>query len=111
MPRPKKSATGEISKAEHIRQTAKKMGKKVRPKEIVAVLKEQGIVVTSQQVSTTLHAAGYRRRRRGKKTTGAAAPIANGLNLEALIAAKALIQKVGSIKAAEEALAAMKKLT
>ena len=112
MPRPKKIAgTSEITKAEHIRQTAKKMGKKVRPKEIIAALKEQGIIVTSPQVSSTLKAAGYRRKRRGKKATaGAAAVVANGLSLEALIAAKTLIQKVGSVKAAEEALAAMKKL-
>ncbi len=72
-------------------------------------------MVSSAQVSTTLSAAGYRRRkRRGKNvasTAAAARPDAgNGLNLDALIAAKALIQKVGSVEVAEEALKALKKL-
>ena len=69
--------------------------------------------VTSAQVSTTLKAAGYRRKRRGRKAAagnGAAAAATNGLNLDALIAAKALIQKVGSVEAAEGAVRAMKKL-
>jgi len=114
MPRPKKSAgANETTKAELIRQAAKKIGKKVRPRDVIAALKEQGVVVTSPQVSKTLKAAGYRRKRRGKKASaGAAAPTAakHGLNLDALIAAKALIQNVGSVKAAQEALAAMKKL-
>lgn len=34
----------------------------------------------------------------------------NGLTLDNLLAAKALIEKVGSVKAAEEALAALKRL-
>jgi hypothetical protein len=49
MPRgvPKKAAeSGKITKAEHIRQTAKKMGKTVRPKDIIAALKEQGVTVS-----------------------------------------------------------------
>jgi 23S rRNA pseudoU1915 N3-methylase RlmH len=113
MPRPKKSATGETSKAEHIRQTAKQMGKKVRPKEIIAALKEQGVVVTSPQVSSTLKAAGYRRKRRGSKAASGAtttAASANGLTLNALVAAKEFIHKAGGIKAAEAAIHAMKKL-
>jgi len=113
MPRTKKSAVGEISKAEHIRQAAKTMGKKVRPKQIIAVLKEQGIVVTSPQVSSTLKAAGYHRKRRGKKAASATAPTpasANGLTLNALVAAKERIHKAGSVKAAEAAIQAMKKL-
>jgi hypothetical protein len=41
----------------------------------------------------------------GAKTGG------NGLDIEALLAAKALIQKVGSIETAEEALRALKRLS
>ena len=109
----KKSAAGtKITKAEHIRRAAKKLGKKVRPKDIIADLKKQGITVTSPQVSSTLKAAGYRRKRRGKKAKAIAstAPVQNGLNLEALIAAKELINKAGGIKSAEAAIQAMKKL-
>ena len=115
MPRPKKSAgANEMTKAEHIRQAAKKLGKRVRPRDVVAALKEQGVAVTSPQVSKTLKAAGYRRKRRAKRAAAAAstAPVTlNGLNLKALIAAKELIHKAGGVKAAEAAIQAMKKLT
>jgi lambda repressor-like predicted transcriptional regulator len=102
-----------VNKAERIRQTAKALGKKFRPKDIIAALAKEGIHVSSAQVSTTLIAAGYRRR---KIRSGAAAGKAfgktsgRGLDIEALIATKALIQKIGSIEAAEEAIRALKRL-
>ena len=79
---------------------------------MVAELAKEGVTVSSAEVSMTLRAAGYRRKRRGKRVAAAAAhPAAgNGLNVEALIAAKALISKVGSVETAEEALKVMKKL-
>jgi arginine repressor len=105
------SNAGEMSKAQRIRDVAKALGKKVRPRDVISELAQAGISVSSAQVSTTLRDAGYRRRRRGRKAAAVAAPASgNGLNLDALIAAKALIQKVGSVEAAEEALRAMKKL-
>lgn len=110
-------AEGSVNKAERIRQVAKSLGKTVRPRDVIAVLAGEGIKVSSPQVSKTLSAAGYRQRGRGKgkgrKTAAATAKTSassNGLNLEALIAAKTLIQKVGSVELAQEALAAMKKL-
>jgi arginine repressor len=108
----KKTSAGQVNKAQKIRDVAKTMGKKVRPRDIIAVLAKEGIKVSSAQVSTTLRAAGFRRKRRGKKGAAAAAHPAtgNGLSLDALLAAKALIAKVGGIEAAQEALAAMKKL-
>jgi hypothetical protein len=114
MPRPKKTAdASKPTKAQRIRDVAKTMGKKIRPKDIIAVLAKEGVKVSSAQVSTTLRAAGYRRKRRGKKAPvgAAAAPVvSNGLNLGALIAAKELIHKAGGVKAAEAAIQAMKKL-
>jgi arginine repressor len=106
------SAAGQLNKAQRIRDVAKTLGKKFRPMDIIAELAKEGITVTSGQVSSTLSAAGYRRKRHGKKTTAAAShpSSGNGLNLEALIAAKALIAKVGSVEVAQEALAALKKL-
>ncbi len=91
---------------------AKSLGKKVRPRDVIAELAKEGITVSSAQVSKTLSAAGYRRKRRGKKLAAASAHPAgaNGLNLDALIAAKALIQKVGSVEVARKALAALVKL-
>jgi transposase len=102
---------GEVNKAERIRQVAKSLGKKVRPRDVIAELAKEGIQVSSAQVSVTLRSAGYRRRRRGRKaTTTTATASHNGLNVEALIAAKALIGKVGSVEAAEEAIKVLKKL-
>jgi arginine repressor len=99
------------TKAERIRQTAKTMKKPVRPRDILSELAKEGLTVSSAQVSAVLREAGYRRRRRrgaADALSGRMTP--NGLNLEALIAAKALIEKVGSVEVAEEALRAMKKL-
>jgi arginine repressor len=106
------NGASEVSKAQRIRDVAKALGKSVRPRDVVAKLAEQGVRVSSPQVSVTLRAAGYRRKRRGKKTAAAAAHPAtgNGLNVEALIAANAFISKVGSVETAEEALRVLKKL-
>jgi hypothetical protein len=71
------------------------------------------VKVSSPQVSVTLRAAGYRRKRRAKTVpavSAAHAPPSNGLNVEALLAAKALITKVGSVQAAEQAIQVLKKL-
>jgi arginine repressor len=108
----KASRANEVSKAQRIRDVAKTLGKKVRPRDVIAELAKEGVTVSSAQVSLTLRSAGYRRRRRGNRAAAAVAHPApgNGLNLEALIAAKALIAKVGSVETAEEALRVLKKL-
>jgi lambda repressor-like predicted transcriptional regulator len=106
--------SGKVNKAQRIRDAAKALGKKVRPKDIIAELAKDGIHVSSAQVSTTLSAAGYRRRKTGAGAGGgksaAGKSAGHGLDLEALIATKALIQKVGGIEAAEEAIRALKRL-
>jgi arginine repressor len=108
----KASNAGEVSKAQRIRDVAKTLGRKVRPRDVIAELAKEGVKVSSAQVSMTLRSAGYKRRRRGKRAAAAVAHPAsgNGLNLDALIAAKALIAKVGSVETAEEALRVLKKL-
>jgi hypothetical protein len=118
MPRPKKSAAAKAekpSRAEMIRQTAQTLGKRVRPRDIIATLKEKGVTVSSTLVSKTLAAAGFRRRRRRRKLVAPAdarqATSGGGsLNLDALIAAKALIEKVGGVENAQAALSALKRL-
>jgi hypothetical protein len=92
-----------------IRQIAKELPNPIRPRDIIAALKGKGIEVSSAQVSTTLRASGFRRRRR-KTAVRAEAPSANGLSIDALLAAKALIAKVGSVDVAEEALRVLKRL-
>jgi transposase len=106
------SGASDVSKAQRIRDIAKTLGKKVRPRDVIAELTKQGVEVSSAQVSMTLRSAGYKRSRRRKRAAAAVAHPAsgNGLNIEALIAAKALIAKVGSVETAEEALKVLKKL-
>jgi transposase len=107
------NGAAETSKAQRIRDIAKALGKKVRPRDVIAELAKVGIDVSSAQVSSTLRAAGYRRKRRGKKAapaSGAAHASGNGLNLDTLLAAKALIAKAGGVEVAEEALRVLKKL-
>lgn len=105
-----------VNKAQRIRYAAKKLGKKVRPKDIIAELAKDGITVSSAQVSTTLRDAGYRRRRRravaavGAGNRSDRRSVSHGLDLEALIATKALVDKIGGIETAEEALRALKRL-
>jgi hypothetical protein len=96
-----------------IRQTARTLGKRVRPRDIIAALKEKGVTVSHTLVSKTLKAAGFRRRRRGRNAAAGTATTnsaGRGLNLDALIAAKALIEKVGGVDVAQAALSALKKL-
>ena len=80
------AATEKPNKSQMIRDTAKSLGKKVRPRDVVAKLKEQGVDVTPALVSTVLGKLGYRRKRRGKKASTAspaAAKPTSGLNVAA----------------------------
>ena len=118
MPRPKKSAAAKAeqpSRAEMIRQTAQTLGKRVRPRDIIATLREKGVTVSSTLVSKTLAAAGFRRRRRRRRAGTSAdarqtTSAGGSLNLDALIAAKALIEKVGGVENAQAAHSALKRL-
>ena len=82
------NGVAQVNKAQRIRDVAKSLGKKVRPKDVIAELAEEGIPVSSAQVSTTLAAAGYRRKRRGKKT--AAATVAHSGNGNGLLCRKVI---------------------
>jgi hypothetical protein len=111
-------SSGYGNKAEAIRRAARSLGKKVRPRDIIAMLKEQGIVVSSAQVSTTLKSMGMKKVRRGRRpgaggdgdvSRGASRPEA--ITIEDLIAAKKLVNQLGSIEAASKALSALAKLS
>jgi arginine repressor len=115
------NGAGDVSKAERIRQLAKAMGKSVRPRDIVATMADEGVKVASAQVSTVLAAAGYRRKgrkgRRGRRrgatavgTNSIARSAGQSLDIEALVAAKALVAKVGGLERAEAAISVLKKL-
>ena len=99
------------NKSEEIRKVARSMkekGEKPRPVAIIAVLKKQGIAVSSPQVSMVLKGMGFRPRRRRK--AGAAAAVRPGkvrraaISVEDLVIAKKVIGQFGG---ADRALAAI----
>jgi hypothetical protein len=105
------------NKAEAIRQAAKSLGKKVRPRDIIAMLKEQDIKVSSAQVSTTLKSMGMRRTRRGRNPASDGVAGASrapsrfeSVTIEDLIAAKKLVNQLGSVEAASQAISALARL-
>jgi hypothetical protein len=95
----KQSSSNGVSKAQAIRDTAKELGKKARPRDIIAVLAEQGISVASPQVSKTLKDAGLRRGRRRRKVVAAVAAKQHsgnglGLDIHELVQVKKLAEQV-----------------
>lgn len=107
----RKKAAGRDNKAEAIRQAAKSLGKNVRPRDVIAALKDQGITVTSAQVSTTLKRMGMRPKGRGRKPGMVAANGSRSISINDLIAAKKLVNQLGSVAAASHALSALAKLS
>jgi|GEM_PF-4986126 len=102
---------GTINKAQAIRDAAGELGKKARPKDIIAVLAAKGITVTSPQVSMTLKAAGLRKGRRKKK---AVAAVQNGkstaLNVKDLMQVKELAIKLGGLDKLKDTIAVYEEL-
>ena len=99
------------TKADLIRETAKGMAKPVRPKDVVAALKERGVEVLHTHVSQILASMGMKKKKR-KTAVGSAAPAVaeNSLNINDLVMAKKLVAQVGSIEKVREALAALARL-
>jgi hypothetical protein len=93
--------------------------KRAKPKEIVAAMKEKGLDVSPQMVSTikTKH-----RKRRGRKMSGQdvgngpvnsrrGRPSSGKIAIEQLIVAKRFADQVGGVRAAREALDVLAKLS
>ncbi|MFM7291263.1 MAG: hypothetical protein ACKO6B_08535 [Planctomycetia bacterium] len=119
----KKPAEKTASKADLIRKVAgiiRAKGEKPRPKEIVRILKEEGVTVAPAQVSMTLKAAGYRplrKRRKGKKAADGAvtkkavgASRSSQISVDDLLAAKSVSGAFGGTDKAIAALQALKRL-
>jgi hypothetical protein len=110
----KQSAPNKINKAQAIRDSANELGKKARPRDIIAALAEKGITVSSPQVSVTLKAAGLRRGRRRKKVSLAVAamPSSNGhgFDINDMVKVKKLANELGGIAKLKELAAALEKL-
>ncbi len=92
---------GSLSKAEAIRSTFAHLGETSRARDVIAHLKKSGMKVSSAQVST------LRKRMFGN---GHAAAASGSLSLDDLLAAKQLAERVGSIEAAQRALASLSRL-
>jgi len=79
-----------------------KLGSKARPRDVISALADQGIVVSSAQVSTL--------RKSPKRRAGVAVASTTSVSLEHLLAAKNLAERVGGIDAARQALASLAKI-
>jgi len=120
----KPKAGKEVNKSEEIRTVAKQMkekGVKPRPVTIIAALKQQGIEVSSPQVSMVLKRMGFRPRRRRKAAKRGAAAVAttNGsakavrgkatkISVEDLVAAKKAVSRLGGLDRALAAIEALR---
>ncbi|HET6883879.1 MAG TPA: hypothetical protein VFI31_27240 [Pirellulales bacterium] len=110
---------GDERKADSIRRVAQGMGKRVRPRDVIAALRAEGIEVSFAQVGQVLKTMGMRRRRRGRKSARAGtnsarathATAGTSISLDALIAAKKLADQLGGVQAAKQAMDALAKLS
>lgn len=110
--------SGRASKADAIRRIAQGMGKRLRPRDVIATLAAEGVSVSSAQVGQVLKKMGMRRRPRGRKPAGLAARSgrpssanSQSISLEALMAAKKLANELGGVQAAKLAMDALAKLS
>ena len=101
-PAAEKKASKGVNKSAEIRKLAaamKEKGEKPRPVTIIALLKKQGIVVSSPQVSMVLKRMGFKPRKRRKAGAVAKAPkaraAASHLSVDDLIAAKKVVMGFG----------------
>jgi arginine repressor len=111
------SESASPTKADHIRRVAQGMGKRIRPRDVIAALAAEGITVSFAQVGQVLKNLGMRRRR-GRRGAGAssvmrgsATPASETISLQALMAAKRLADQLGGVQAAKQAMDALAKLS
>lgn len=110
----RKAAAGSPTKAELIRTEIRELGPRFRPRDVVAALEGKGVTVLSSQVIAVAKALGMKRRRRGRPAVAQArlgAAPRGVVSLDDLVAAKRLVEKLGSIEAAANAVAALKRLS
>lgn len=99
---PGRKANSRVSKADAIRNMFGQMGRKARPRDVIAALKARGVVVTSAQVSTL--------RRKLPRNGSLRALAAEAVLLDHLLAAKHLAQRLGGIAIARQALDSLAKI-
>jgi hypothetical protein len=105
------SSAPEINKSQAIRAYLK-AHRGAKPLAVVEALKAQGIDVSAQTVSTVKFNMKQKKGKGRKRAAGAEAP-ANGetISLSALLEAKKLVNKVGSLEKVKTALKALDSLS
>lgn len=109
----RKAAAGGTSKAEAIRQSIRRFGKRFRPRDVIADLAAEGIEVSSAQVSTIAKTLGMRPRPKGRGAAAGPRPGAKRggeVSLEALVATKRLSDQLGGMDNVKSALDALAKI-
>ena len=106
-------ARRKVNKSEKIREAIEKLGgQEASPKTVVEELAKNGLKVATGLVSNIKDAmkGGKTGRKNGKKR--GRKPVINGqmISLTDLVAAKKLVETLGSVEAAQSALAALVKL-
>ena len=116
-----KKSPKDVNKSEEIRKIAtlmKSKGEKPRPVAIIAILKKQGVVVSSPQVSMVLKRMGFRPRKRRKSgdlsavvaaaSKGVKSKSKSKISIEDLVAAKKAVGRLGGLDRAIAALEALR---
>ena len=80
------------------------------PKQVQEGLAAQGITVTTQLISNTKSRSGAKTKRRGKKRGPKAKVGVENVSLAALLEAKKLVDRAGSVDVVRRALDALEKL-
>lgn len=103
----KATGTKRGAKAQAIRDTFRKLGRKAKPSEVISDLKAQGIKASYSQVSTIRKSVFKRGRKSGGSSVVATSET---IAMDHLLEAKRLAEKLGGIEAARHALSALSKL-
>jgi hypothetical protein len=95
------AGNAQVSKADAIRNAWSELGHHARPRDVISVLAQRGVSVSSAQVSTL---------RKSPRRHGRGSAEATSVSLDHLLAAKTLVDRLGSIDVARTALANLARL-
>lgn len=112
MARARRSKNGS-NKSQAIREMSQQLGRKARPRDVIAGLKEKGIEVSPALVTNVLSRAAKRRGRKVRRLVGTAVNARRSggdVSMASLVSAKKLIDEVGSVDEAKRALDALARL-
>jgi hypothetical protein len=106
---------GGVNKAQAVRDEFKKQGIATAPKDVIAALKKQGITVAPAQVSnirTSLKGGAKKTKTAKGKRPGRKPGATNAsVSIDALIAAKKLVDRMGGVDKARRALDVLAQLS